>query len=511
MGKRLYTDFFFNHQPLPAYISWAIQSLYQPQSIYELVYRHRMVLIYYFVAADLLLTLRFGLAGFAFAVLYETTKGYVFGERFLAESMVVYPLVYLFGLSILPMLSSRPRNDVRGKLPTGFSVQNLYQFNMFSIIEAVLAATATWFVVFSREPYVPLALFLFGVYLWRLQKGRALGLAAFAILSAATILIHNPAEYWWNVVVASARSVAGAEIQANNLAGVGLLSIFFYPIQVLFGGTWNHFRWIEAMLSVLFLVLLAIRLIRFRIDRNKAAALTLSIVLVIASGLANIRQVAPGTLYYGAFHHMVWYALAIAAVAFFVLNVTSLFVIPAKAGIQHSIKKHAIQGTFWLIYAGIVVYALFSPQSYLREKVDRAAEFGIGYSHYSTQGEIIRRLSLPTHTMFVEEWDELIYWQAKRPPAYRYVWWSSTLADEPKYRDAKESMWQDSPPDFYVGLCDRDDPAKTSLPITLEKDYLRLTQNGKPSCLFVRRTVAGTITDDQWKSALDFSVDTPSM
>lgn len=467
LGKQLYTDFFFNHQPIPAYISWAIQSLYQPQSIYELIYRHRMVLIYYFAIADVVLTLRFGLAGFAFAVLYETTKGYVFGERFLAESMIVYPLVYLFGLSLR---GERSLAVARDKL------RNLIH------IEHVLAAIAAWFVVFSREPYVPLALFLFGVYLWRLQKGGALGLAAFAILSAATILIHNPAEYWWNVVVASAKSVAGAEIQAQNLAGIGLLSIFFYPIQVFVGGVWNHFRWIEVTLSALLLVLLGFF--------GRRRQWTLAIVVILALGLANIRQVTPGTVYYGSFHHMVWYALAIAAVVFLLYSM-------GKIG--------------WLVYAGIVVYAIFSPQSYLYETVDRAAEFGIGYSHYSTQGEIIRRLSQPTNTMFVEEWDELIYWQAKRPSAYRYVWWSSTLADVPKHRDAKAAMWQGSPPDFYVGLCDREDQAKTSLPKDVEKDYLRLTQNGKPSCVFVRRNVVRTITDDQWKSALDFSVDTPSL
>lgn len=448
LGKRLYADFFFNHQPIPAYISWAIQTIYQPQSIYELILRHRMVLIYYFAAANVFLTLRFGLAGFAFAMLYETTKGYVFGERFLAESMIVYPLVYVFGLIL-------QRKQFR--------------------LEPVLAAIATWFVVFSREPYVPIALFLFGVSLSRAQR-RVMPIAVFAALSAFTIFVHNPADYWWNVVVASARSVAGAEIQSSNVAGMGFFSIFFYPIQVFFGGTWNHFRWIEVVLSALLLVLLVSRRQPWR-------------VVIIALGLANIRQVTPGTVYYGAFHHTVWYALLIATVALL-------------------LRRFWIG---WIAFGAIVVYAVFSPQSYLHERVDRAAEFQIGYSHYSTQGEIIRRLSQATHTMFVQEWDELIYWQAKRPSAYRYVWWSSTLADVPTYRDAKAAMWQEIPPDFYVGLCNREDPANTSLPPSLVDQYLRLTQNGKPSCIFVRTTVARAITLTQWQSVLDFSVDTPAM
>lgn len=463
LGKRLYSDFFFNHQPIPAYISWAIQTIYQPQSIYELIYRHRMTLIYFFMIADALLVLRFGFAGFAFAMLYETTKGYQFGERFLAEAMIVYPIVYLWG--IIMSLTNRQR---------------------LHWVESILTAVAAWFIVFSREPYVPLGLFLFGVCLWYAGKARNIALILFSLLSVGTIMFHNPADYWWNVVVANAQSVAGAEIRAQNLAGVGILSIFTYPFSVFWGGIWNQFRMIEAGVSALLVGLLG--WLAFRRQWRVLA------VTIIALGLGNIRQVAPATLYYGAFHHMVWYALLIAVVT---------FVIPAKAGIQKLLS--------WFVFFAIVGYAIFSPESYLRERVDRTAEFQIGYSHYSTQGEIIRRLSKPDHTMFIEEWDELIYWQAKRPSAFRYMWWSSTLAHVPQYRDAKAAMWKNSPPDFYVGLCGREDGTKISLPAIVADQYLRLTQNGKPSCVFIRQEVARTITEDQWNTAKDFSVDTPEL
>lgn len=456
LGKRLYSDFFFNHQPIPAYISWAIQTIYQPQSIYELIYRHRMALIYFFMIADALLVLRFGFAGFAFAMLYETTKGYLFGERFLAESMIVYPMVYLWG--IIMSLTNR---------------QKLHW------VELILTAGAAWFIVFSREPYVPLGLLLFGIVVWKAGRGRNVALILFGLLAAGTILFHTPSDYWWNVVVANAQSVAGAEIQANNLAGVGILSIFTYPVSVFWGGIWNHFRMIEAGVSALLLGFLG--WLAYRRQWIMVA------MMVIVLGLGNIRQVTPGTLYYGAFHHLVWYGLAIGMLVFF-------------------LKRNLLA---WLAYSVILLFAVVSVQSYLHEKVDRAAEFGIGYSHYSTQGEIIRRLSSPKHTMFVEEWDELIYWQAKRPSAFRYIWWSSTLALIPKYRDAKAAMWENSPPDFYVGLCGREDGTKTSLPEIVADQYLRLTQNGKPACLFIRQEIARTIPAERWNSAKDFSVDTP--
>src|SRR3989344_780100 len=103
-GKRLYTDIFFNHQPLPAYISAIIQWVSKPEGIYLLIHQHRMFLVYFSIFMNVLLVLRFGLVVFGFSVLYETTKGYVFGERFLAEALIVYPLVYLLGLLCHPGL-----------------------------------------------------------------------------------------------------------------------------------------------------------------------------------------------------------------------------------------------------------------------------------------------------------------------------------------------------------------------------------------------------------------------
>src|SRR4030042_4993493 len=98
IGKKLFSEIFFNHQPLTAYISAGIQLGTKPESIYMLLYQHRIFLIYFAIFFDFLLVLRFGIVGFGFALLFETTKGYLFGERFLSESMIIYPLVYVWDL-----------------------------------------------------------------------------------------------------------------------------------------------------------------------------------------------------------------------------------------------------------------------------------------------------------------------------------------------------------------------------------------------------------------------------
>ena len=428
-GKQLYSEIFFNHQPILAYISALIQYFYQPQSIYELIYRHRMVLIGYFAAADMFLTLRFGLIGFAFALLFETTKGFLFGERFLAESMIVYPLVYLFALVL--------------------------QRKRIHPMESAATAFATWFVVFSREPYIPLALFLFVVILYKTYSKVALMI--FVLVTLATLALFDFRSYWWNLVTVNAQA-ASEELN---------WSIFFYPVAVYFGGNWNLFRWIEVILSGLILLTF------WRTGWKRA------LLVFLTLGLANIRTVAPGTLYYVAFHHLVWYAVAIFVV-----------LLQTKLG--------------WIAIGWLALLAFLSPQSYLHENVNRAEQFGIGYGHYIMQGEIIRRLSDPTNTLFLELWDDLIYLQAKLPSAYKYSWYTSSMANFSIYRAAREEMFRDYPPDFYYGQCSKN--GEISL---RNDDYIRLTQGKTPTCIFVKKAVVSYISDERWITVRDFSIDKP--
>ena len=54
-GKKLYSEIFFNHQPLMAYISYAIQALTSPINIYELILNHRKFVLMFAFLFDALL------------------------------------------------------------------------------------------------------------------------------------------------------------------------------------------------------------------------------------------------------------------------------------------------------------------------------------------------------------------------------------------------------------------------------------------------------------------------
>ena len=469
-GKHLFSQIFFNHMPSMAFLSAAIQHATKPDTIYTLIYQHRMFLIYFSIAADVLLTLRFGLAGFGFALLYESTKGFIFGDRFLAEAIIVYPIVYLWGL-----------------------VWELLRKKRVSPFEVWIATNLTWFVVFSREPYIPLVLVLFGTILWHFRRTvwAWWGMGLFFLQSLVTVLYFGVGDFLFNVVTINRLSVSSESKLAAAQNG-GLWSVMLYPIQLFVEGNWNLFHQIEAVLILLLTGLGIILVIRTK--RYWAAAL---FVLVLT--LSNVRSVLPGSVYYGAFHHIEWYGIVIFTVCALIIEVW-----------RHShIRLIAVaEGS---IFLGICVYALISPQSYIHEHVDRQTEFTTNYSQYYVIGEVVKRLSGPRDSLFLDGTDDLIYWQANRYSDYPYSWYTSLMPFYPVYTKARTVMLKNDPPVFFYAFCYGKDNEKTSFPTEYESLYIRLVQNGVPSCLYIRKDKIPQISEDQWKSIEQFNYSFPNL
>lgn len=444
-GKRLFSEIFFNHMPLMAYVSALIQQITHPDSLYMLLYHHRMSMIYVSIAGNVLLALRFGWAGVGFALLYETTKGFVFGERFLAEPMIIYPLVYLFGLAMESLSQKTHR-----------------------LSELLIAAVGTWFVVFMREPYIPLVLVLYGVILWGNKKGKRIlpSLLLFTLLSLGTLVSHSLSELWFNVYSVNTLNI---RTEADILASQGLnaTSIILYPLLLFFKGSWNLLRMLEVALVVLLAVL---SISEFKTRRGRIRMAFFICVLT----LANIRPVLPGTLYYGAFHHLIWYGLLI-------FSVTRL--IRGKLAI--------------LVFGALCVFAVASPQNYMHERIDRQTEFAVNYTKYFVTGEAVRLLASGDDTLFLDGQDDLIYWQAKRFSSYPYSWYTSLMPYVPKYTDARIAFLADHPPTFYYGNCTGSAVDAKNLPQDFLSQYDQLYAGDVPACLFIAKTKARTLTADQ--------------
>lgn len=453
-GNVLYGQIFSNHQMLSTYVSFLIQKIGSPETLYQLVLEHRLFVIAFSFLFDVLLVFRFGLSGMGFALLFESTKYYLFGHLFLPESFVAYFVVYLFGLA-----------------------WHALQKAPLSRWDYIAATVFAWCTVFLREPYIPVALLLYAVILIRSKKRFAF-LGLFLALSLLTFLpiVGSLQEYISQVLFFNVNVMVPNEVRSQ---GPGFIKTFFYPLVVLFEGKWNFFRHVLIVLDILFLTLFAYYLLKTR--RFRIGGL-----VIVVLGLAALRFVEPGTIYFEAFHALPWYGL-------FVMSTFLLLFAIAK-------KKELATKLILLLVVVLFGYTI-SGRSFLWEKVDKDALFTENYAHYYINGEVIRTLSEPKDTLFTDMWDYLIHWQAKLDSPYSYSIYTFAMRGVSTYDDARIAMFKNNPPDFYYTLCQKDVYQSELLPKEILSAYAQLYRDGKPTCTYVKKGKLTKISEEQWDKA----------
>lgn len=458
-GRTLYSQIYFNHQMLMAYLSFLLQAILHPQSIYFLVLEHRLFIFFFGVIMNIFLIARFGLPAVGFAVIFEATKFYFMGSLFLAESLLVYPLVYLFALAW----------------------QKLLRKKVFTF-DYIFAALSAWAVIFLREPAILAAVFLYGVILFCKDTARRklISFLIFALLTVTTLLSIPWSDYISQVWVYNAQTAFASEVGTQHVVGFGILKVFLYPLFILFNGKWTFVREILIGVDILFIISLIALFIKRRIK--------IAIFLLVALGLTNIRVVPPGTIFYEAFHMLPWYALFVFT-TFLLLKETFLLQI-----------KRAWKYGLIVIVLLVSCYIVISPKSFIWEKVDRKRDFNLSFDTYYVYGEAVKQLAKSTDTLFLDGWNELIYWQANLNSPYKYSRTEGSIGNVLKLVNARADMFANNPPDFYYSLCSGKTRYFGFLPDFLVKDYVELVYVHSPSCLFVKKSKLSQITTQQWDS-----------
>lgn len=465
-GKYIFYDFFYNHQPITAYISFIIQYISTPENIYELVLRHRQFILLIGLVSNTVLIFRFGAKIILFTIFFEFSKFYLFGDRFLAENIIIYPIVYMIGLVFLKL-----------------NKQKLLGADF------LFSAVFTWFIVFSREPYIPLALFLFAVILYSknllaIKKGPII---LFTLLSIITIFSFNVDEYFYNLIIINFQVVIPNEIK-GQLYG-GLETIFFYPVFAFFDGPQNLYKSFLVGIDLLFLLYF----LKLIINRKFLIAFIIFIVL----GLANLKPNIPGKLYYESFHMIVWFG------SFTFITIFLIF---------EEIKNKKINYLSALFLSIIFIAFISSPYYFAKEKISTHGEFLTQYGYLMQDAEVIKILSKPSDTLFLDGDSELIYWSSQRMSSYKYTWYTSVMPLMKKYTDARQEMLKNNPPDFYreQGICPKkNSQTDLSLPKLIKDNYINLLIEKKQSCLYVKKEKISEISEKQWEDAKKWLYELP--
>ncbi len=459
-GKVLYSQIFFNHQPLMAYLSYFIQTVFNPDNLYKLILYHRMFILLFSLLMNVLIIWRFRWAGIGFVLFYETTKYYLFGSFFLPEVIAAYLIAYLAGLWW---------EKVRKK--------------HLSMFDYLTASIFTWLIVFLRIPYIPIALIFFGFILLplnqRTKKLKSASLFLFLLLSFLTLLNISLKDYIHQVFVLNYQMMS-SETQALGISGIGIFKIFLYPLLILLTGKWNYFRSILIGLDAVFLSLIA-----WFILKGKKGKEILLILFIM--GLAAARYVEPGTTFYEAFHLLAWYSLFVMFIFLFLIEL-------------HCSKKD--QRLFFILTSLLIAffaYIIFSSRSFIWEKVNREEEFTTNYAHYFAHGSVIRILSKPENTLFLDLWDDLIYQQSGLDSSYPYSLYTPVMSSSQKFNQARLIMFHNNPPDFYYSYPGTGENCPPLFPNEIIGDYRQLYFSKEPTCLYIKKENIAGITSKQWE------------
>lgn len=457
--RELYRDIFFNHQMLIVNISYVIQKVFHPESLYKLILYHRIFIICYSFIMGFLIVWRFRLIGLGFVFIYELTKFYLFGNLFLAEGIILYPLVYLAGLS-------------------WFALQNKKILPGDIVISAVFA----WFIIFMREPYIPIALILYILILFKStnKKTNFFSFFCFSLLSIICLFSVSLNNYFNQVVQFNALYVIPHETSENGSKETIFLKNVFYPIYILWNGKESFFRDIIIALDIFFLLFLSFLFVKYKQK-------VLAIFIFIALAASNTRFILPGIQFYGGYRILPWYGLFL---LFIFLLLSKLFTYE---------KKTAVIFTF--LFLGIVSIMLLSPTSYLWQKNDRVEEFTTNYGRYYTNGTAIKFLATKKDTLFIDGWDSLIFWAAGIESSYKYAFYYPGMKDSPLFEKEKRDMFNNNSPDFLYSndFCKID--TKTLMRrYSYLADYIRFKKSDqqlRPACLFMKKTKLSQITAKQ--------------
>lgn len=468
-GRMLYAENFFNHQMIPAYISYSIQKLTTPDTLYQLIGYHRIFVLLWSALWGIFLIRKTGFIGVWFVIGYEAVKYYLFGNLFLAESLIIYPLVYLFYLAW---------KSIRG--------------DTINTLDYYIASFSAWFVIFSREPYIPLAFFLYAVTVfYPLKKfGGHVRKSFFLFLGACVlILLTVPLEeYIYQVVIVNFLTVFSDQLSRNAASGLGLPAILFYPFYTFVIGE-NTFM--KKVLMLISAFLISVIILAYKDIKHKRLFLFVFITLACA----NIRVLKPGIEFYSAFYQIQWLGLAIISIALFIVEIC---------------KRRLKYGIILIVFAtiGFVGIILTNPSYFVWEKQDNKALFTYNYDMFYITGQAIRILTGGNGTMFVDLSDSLTYWTGGLPSSYKYGVYYPVADALPRYRDERLKMFYTDPPDVYFTNCQEGIRYYYALPREVTERYAPVLFEGNPTCLFVSKAISQSLSDEKLSEleSLHFSI-----
>lgn len=457
-GEILYDDIITNHQPITHIFSALVQEIKQPNTTFSLLTAHRTAIIIWSGIWALLLVFYFGMSGFLFVFIYELTKSYLFGNLFLAESVVVYPLVFLIGILLFDnkIFKSKIKLFLLG-LSLAFSFFTLSPLWPLLVILMFMIITKLKNELKEKGFYVFLGVVIVVLVFFKFSSIQGYINSIYLNLAYTVPAFHEPSYQSWIITISKS---------------------FVTPVFSFFSKDNTAITGIIRILAIL----LSLNLISFLHRRNYVKAF----LVIILLGLANIRFTYPGTGSYNGFHLLPWYGIFI-----FVAIATS------KETFKSTSNK-IIRIILLLSIVSAVFLSLVYGKSFFLEKKDPQKEYTTNYSTHTDTGQIIKIMKEENDTLFVSPDAWLIYWQSDvnhLQKLYGYYAWMSGI---PEIHKKILENFEKNPPTFFF--------CEDCKGLDLEKflaQYKQVIKNGGKTHLYVLPQRMDNLSESQ-KEQLKF-------
>lgn len=387
-GNKVFTNIFSHHQPGTYLLSGAIQKVLKPNTIQSLVRQHRQIITAWSIAWIILLTWRFGWPMMGAGVVVELVKNLYLGNMFLAESLVVFPMIYI----VLIFL----KNKKLGPVEVFFN--------------GTLMAT----VGMTLAPMWPILGIIGAGWIWRwkndIKKTGIIIIGEILVLGLVANFIDIKG-YIENAVVINQKyyiSIAGGD---NLLISLGKATLT--PFLFLINGTNRPEIWV---IKFFVLGLLGVSIV----DLKKKKYGQLLWIWTILT-LANLRNFELEKIYYDGFHLLVWVGLIIAIPYFFV-------------------KQYR-----WLWGCLPIIILLMVNKGLIMSRPDYSRDFEIYYSRIFNMSEAIKATKENNDRLLAMPDEVMGYWQSGIKPAGRFIFFYKWMTGVEQLRKEQVANFESGP------------------------------------------------------------------
>lgn len=445
-GNKLYQNIYSQHQPIQFVLSGMLQKLTKPDNILVNIKWHREFMLLWSFGWVTLLVLRFGTPLLGTAIILELTKISFLGNLFLAESFVLYPILYLMAYFYI---NQRQTLD----------------------IEQVFVIALMYFIALSLAPLWPL-LFIFVIWLIYTSSAR-LRLITYSLLVGLIYLIPltqfvNFSDYFHDVFTINYQFYI--PLTSDHSLIESLFLAFIVPFNIIFSSSTSSLMLLLKALSAAYFL----RLIY--LIKNRSFLLLFGVVIIVT--ISNIRYIDPTSSLYGAFHLLPWYGVY-----------TIVAFLPTQ-----SLKYLRIIITI-LIFSATLNHARYN----LFDHRDAVHDFAV---HYSTSEDLRHAVSILAGSSQMSMWVEPVeYWPYWNTGVIQYshmVNYYGWMDQTPPLRDPLIADFNLTLPSlvYSIGQHRAIGPYLNS--------YLELYRDNKGVNLYLRRDLYSSLTPTQLSSLHDY-------